>query len=473
MLFTIFSSCSDTELELQSPSADDITEMNTEAKMQQFLNTAYLSMSSTNNYGTDVLAFGDILSDHLFVVNNRYQFAANLNYNSINNDFGFYGSMYDIIMACNMVINNTSVTENANTKRIKAEAKILRGFAYFTLVSYYAPAPKSGVNQEYGVPIVLGNYDSSIMPARSTVAEVYDQVISDLVAGEADALDVAKNENKLTLTKTAAKLLLSRVYLTRNMAGDAQLALQYATAITQNSNPAVFAPVSTTSLNYQNYFAGNADAVSENQPETIWELDINFDTNRYNGIGSNQSLPGLYYRADPNRSLMFTLNFYNSFPTTDIRRGTGPNGLLTTTGGGTPLAGVWTNKYPRLTERGVFMRNLKILRFAEAQLNRIEALYLTGQNALALTELNVFAASRKGSVYTGTNLLEDILKERQKEFYGEGQRFLDLKRHNLPLVKTSNCTANCDVPGGDKLFVLPVAQTALNNNPNLKQYPGY
>lgn len=471
LLFSIFNSCSEKELDLFPPVSDDITNMNTEAKMQQFLNTAYLSMASTRNYGTEVLAFGDILSDHLFVVNNKYQFAANLNYNALNNDFGFYGSMYDIIVSCNMVINNNIVAESSNVKRIKAEAKILRGLAYFTLVSYYSPAPISGVNQEYGVPLVLGNYDSSITPARATVAEVYNQIISDLQAGM-NATDEVPS-SKVLLSKTAAKLLLSRVYLTRKATGDAQLALQYATEIVnlKNNPNSSFAPISKE--NYQNYFSGNLDAVSEGQPETIWELDINFDTNRYTGIGSNLSLPGLYYRADPNRSFMFTLNFYNSFPSTDVRRGTGANGLLTTTGGGNPLVGVWTNKYPRLTERGVFLRNLKILRFAEAQLNRIEALYLTGQTSLALTELNSFAISRGGSTYAGTNLLNDILKEREKEFYGEGQRFLDLKRHNLPLIKNSNCTMNCNVPGGDKLFVLPVTQTALNSNPNLKQYPGY
>lgn len=92
---------------------------------------------------------------------------------------------------------------------------------------------------------------------------------------------------------------------------------------------------------------------------------------------------------------------------------------------------------------------------------------------MALLELNAFAVSRGGSTYTGTNLLSDILTEKAKEFYGEGQRFLDLKRNNLPLIKNSNCVQNCNVPANDKLFVMPISQSALNYNPNLKQYPGY
>ena len=134
------------------------------------------------------------------------------------------------------------------------------------------------------------------------------------------------------------------------------------------------------------------------------------------------------------------------------------------------------SKYPRQTNQGdasgIYLRDIKILRFSEAFLNRIEALRLLGQEGLALTELKAFAASRKGTTYTGANLLQDILTERSKEFYGEGQRFLDLKRYNLPVVRTTNCTV-CELQASDHRFVLPVTQAAMNSNPNLKQYPGY
>jgi hypothetical protein len=173
--------------------------------------------------------------------------------------------------------------------------------------------------------------------------------------------------------------------------------------------------------------------------------------------------------------MLFNQTFYNSFATSDVRRGPVTSGLLINVGvpnTDTPK-GFWTNKYPRLTNNGNYFRNIKVLRFAEAQLNQIEALHLTGQNALALTKLNAFALSRNGSTYTGTNLLNDILAEKSKEFYGEGQRFLDLKRHNLPSVKPSNCTTNCNVAASDKLFVLPMSQGALNTNNKLTQYPGY
>lgn len=502
LLFFAHNSCSERDLDLFPPDKDEITDINTEAKLQMLLNGAYISTAGSNVFGTEVMLFGDLLGDKLFVSNSNpsYLNTFNYNYNSTQSDFGFYGTLYDVIMNCNLVINNTAVATNANVKRIKGEAKIIRGLAYFTLVNYYSPTPTSGVNQEYGVPLVLTDYDVNLKPARATVAQVYDQIIADLKDGVAFAGDAPSQ--KVILSKTAAKLLLSRVYLTRRASGDAALALQYATDIVDNS-PSSFAKIDATPLTkpynpastnmYEQYFSGtNEDLLtatetykdtlrtytlpgSENHPETIWELDLNINTNRATGIGSNVSLPGYYHRTDSRRCMLFNQTFYNSFKTTDVRRGTVATGLLTSTGA--PATdnpkGYWTNKYPRFTKEGNYFRNIKVFRFAEAQLNRIEALYLTGQTGLALTELNAFALSRKGSTYTGADLLQDILTEKSKEFYGEGQRFLDLKRHNMAMVRPSNCTVNCTVTADNKLFVLPMSQGALNANENLKQYPGY
>lgn len=494
LAITASNSCSDKDLELYPITQDDIQDIDTEDKLQKFLNAGYLTVGSVNVFGTNAMALGDVLSDNAYITGAKaFSTTYNMAYSATNNDTsGLYRSLYDAIMNCNMVINNTKVANNANVSRMKAEAKIIRAFSYFTLLNYFSPTPTSGINQEYGVPIVLGDYDSSIQPARATVAEVYAQIITDLNAGLAGA--DAEPDSKVFMSKNAAKLILSRVYLTRRAAGDAQLALQYSSEIV-NSSPASFAPINKDK--YVAYFAGSPEDGAENQPETIWELDMNASSNLITGVGSNLALPTLYNRVSTDRrAILFTKAFFDSFPHTDlapvsgvpqstspdVRRGntktsapTLPAGLMTTLG--LPAvdnpAGAWTNKYPRLTGEGNFYRNIKIFRFAEAQLNRIEALHLTGQSALALTELNSFAISRGGSTYTGVDLLNDILTEKAKEFYGEGQRFYDIKRHNLPLVKGSNCVMNCNVPANDKLFVMPISQAALNYNPNLKQYPGY
>ena len=110
---------------------------------------------------------------------------------------------------------------------------------------------------------------------------------------------------------------------------------------------------------------------------------------------------------------------------------------------------------------------------SEAKLNRIEALYYLGQTGTALTELNEFAASRGGNQYTGADLKNDILTERRKEFFAEGQRFYDLKRNNLGYVKSTNCSGSvCEVPANSKYFVFPMPEiTEMLLNPLMTQHP--
>ncbi|WP_027377068.1 RagB/SusD family nutrient uptake outer membrane protein [Kaistella palustris] len=486
-LFFLFStqSCSDRDLELFPPSLDDITDIATEAKLQQLLNGAYMTMGSVSIYGTQAMVYGDLMGDKMFVNSNpSFLSTYNFNYNSSQQPDlgGFYSGLYASIANCNLVINNQEVAANANVVRLKGEAKTLRALAYFTLVNYYSPSISSGQNQEFGVPLVLGNYDVNITPARATVAEVYSQIVADLKDGINQDDDAPGT--KTTFSKNAAKLLLSRVYLSRRGAGDAAAALQLATEVRDAANAAYsaasalnpFIPSKDIAVaNYFNYFAGKEDDLYENHPETLWELDLNSETNKVTGIGANMSLPGYYYRLDPKKAFLFNQTFYTSFAPTDVRRGSvAATSLLTNVGVPTldDPKGYWTNKYPQISSAGRYYRNIKVLRYSEAFLNRIEALHLTGQDALALTELNQFALSRKGSTYTGANILNDILTERSKEFYGEGQRFLDLKRYNIPLSRPSNCTV-CDLAATDKLFVFPVSQGAMNANPNLTQYPGY
>ena len=323
-------------MDLFPPDKDELTAIDSEAKLQMLLNGAYISVASSNVYGTDVMLFGDLLGDKLFVSNTNpsYLNTFNYNYNSTQSDFGFYGTLYDVIMNCNLVLNNTKVANSANVNRIKGEARIIRALSYFTLVSYYSPTPTSGVNQEYGVPLVLNNYDVNIKPARATVAQVYDQIIADLKEGV--NLAGAAPSKKVILSKSAAKLLLSRVYLTRRAPGDAALALQYATEIVTNS-PTNFAKIQANTLTkpynpnsaslYEQYFLGsNENQVTgselylgvqqsfvlpgaENHPETIWELDMNIDTNRATGIGSNVSLPGYFHRTDSKKCMLFNQTF--------------------------------------------------------------------------------------------------------------------------------------------------------------------
>ena len=467
-----FSSCADDLLDLKPP-YEDVSDdaIKTEEDVKHFLLGAYLKMSSGSLYGANLFYLGDLLGDSFFRSNTHYGGFNSLimmNYDPSNTgEIDFYRSAYDVIQSSNIVIHN-ELEDTSLNRQYKAEARALRAMSYFNLVNYYASSPRSGQYQEYGVPLAAYPYNPDTKIARSTVAEVYNVIISDLQYAIDNSVDVPTE--KYYLSKTAAKLLLSRVYITRQAAGDAQKALEITNEMISywgNFQPEENQPVPfrlATYGEYENYFRSTNDAVSENQPETVWELDLK----GVNNPGVNFALGAFYSNTGAKRGLLAKATLYDQFATNDVRRK-----LFNTSSPTTDSPkGVWIRKHERAsTPGGNYTRNTKVFRFSEFYLNRIEALYQLGNTAEALNKLNEFAAIRQGNTYSGANLLEDILTERNREFFGEGQRFLDLKRYYLPLNRGTNCPNNCDVEAGNRLFVFPysISQTILN--PNAVQHP--
>ncbi|HRJ16686.1 MAG TPA: RagB/SusD family nutrient uptake outer membrane protein, partial [Saprospiraceae bacterium] len=81
------------------------------------------------------------------------------------------------------------------------------------------------------------------------------------------------------------------------------------------------------------------------------------------------------------------------------------------------------------------------------------------------------------STNSGQALLDEIWFHRRVELWGEGVRFTDLKRLNLPLNR--NCISNqllvmvaiTDVPAGNKQWQGLFHQDELNANPAIVQNP--
>lgn len=449
------------------------TPLVTESDMEFLVNGIYDQYSTAAGFGADALIFGDLISDNVFITSQNtdtaYRTTGFLNWSADISDFGMLDEFYDGIVLANAVINDTSLKETPAVLNYKGEARIARALGYYYAVSYYSPNPTSGTNLEYGVPLNLGSYNADAKLPRASVAEVYDVIISDLTT----ALSTMTNEapvNKGHLSPTAARLLLSRVYLTRGAAGDYQKALDYANLVinTASENGSKFAFVSKP--DYATYFTSPNIDISENRPETVWEINMNSIVGENPGV--NSAMAVFYASNGGKKRFLFQRSFYDSFPASDERKK-----LFLATGATIPAqdnpTGVWTTKYIRATSKGNFTQNIKVLRMSEAYLNKAEALNKLGNLPAALTELNAFATKRGGTTYTSGSL-ENILTERRKEFFGEGQRFFDLKRNNLGFSKTSNCySIVCEVAGNDKLFVIPMPLREMNINQNMKQYPGW
>ncbi|MDR0574044.1 MAG: RagB/SusD family nutrient uptake outer membrane protein [Tannerella sp.] len=125
---------------------------------------------------------------------------------------------YRAIGNCNLVIETVEGFGANRTDEdvvIMGENYYLRALCYFLLINEFAQPYSNNPTQNPGLPLKL-NYDPDDLPqSRSTVAEVYDQIVKDLL----DAINYLtlpggmSPKTNIYATKEAAQALLARVYL--------------------------------------------------------------------------------------------------------------------------------------------------------------------------------------------------------------------------------------------------------------------
>lgn len=132
----------------------------------------------------------------------RYEEFTN-NFNLVTNTWDFaWGSIKD----CNKTIEIAPLIKDGNANDIKtlvAEAKAMRAYYYSVLVVQFG-----------NVPLITTTDDpvKNLNPVRSTVAEIYAQIVADLTAAAQDLPVVPYQGNLQRVTKKGALGLLARVY---------------------------------------------------------------------------------------------------------------------------------------------------------------------------------------------------------------------------------------------------------------------
>lgn len=163
-------------------------------------------------YGADDLSWGGTSSDAKFDI---YDYSRNIN-SSVTEYTWELG--YRTIGNCNKVIEmgaelGSNITDEE--KVIVGENYYLRALSYFLLVNEFAQPYSNNPTQNPGLPLKLTSDPDDLPKSRSTVAEVYDQVVKDLQ----DAITYMtlpagmSPKNSCYATKEAAQALLARVYL--------------------------------------------------------------------------------------------------------------------------------------------------------------------------------------------------------------------------------------------------------------------
>lgn len=446
--------------------------------------------SLVDYYGQQFFVYGDVHAGDDYQYNNlggsnRASFYYDMNYqtaseftSSTSSSNVAWKSPYIVIGRANRIIaaaEGGALSDAAEAKatidQYAAEAKVLRALAHFDLVRIYGKPYTEDQGASLGVPLVTGVLESNAKPARSTVAEVYTQVVKDLTeAISSNALATETEPGYVSVW--GAKAILSRVYL--NM-GDYANALSVAEDIIKNSGAALWTR--------DQYFKA-WDASTPNESEFLFRLNVSgsTDNNDLNGIGNLQGRDGY-------KEMVATKKFVDmlSADANDVR-----NDMFLPATADKEVAVYGTNKVflNKLRGQGGNLRNVTIvpiIRLSEVYLTAAECAFRKNDKTKAVEYLNDLVKNRtttEASLATVDNItLERILIERRKELIGEGQRYFDALRNNETITRyTSEAdkgwhkTLSKEAQSFDRDYFKAIAaipQAEINANPNIKQNTGY
>jgi len=437
-------------------SAPKTSSLNSVSDLLTALNGMYSGMKSVNLFGRTIPILGDLLGGNIYIStknSGRYIPYNTLTYTVADGDAsGLWIDAYSVILRANNIIN-ANVPSSPDVDNIKGQAKAVRALMYFILVTHFAQ-PYVVNPSGQGVPLVL-QYDLFLKPARDKISDVYNQILKDLTDGY-NTMN-ALNSNSSYMNKWAARALQAKVYLYMGDYNNAGIAAQ---DVVSNSGYKM-----VTNAAYLGYWA-NPNPRND-KLETLFE--VSFDQ-VYN-LATNSL--AFFYDQTGYGDALCTPELYALYTPTDVRRQ-----LIIK---GSPVRGanaLVVNKYPNKPSNND--DDTKVIRFTDVILILAEANARTGNDAAALSWLNMVATDRDpsfaGYTDTGAALINDILTERRKELAFEGDYYYtNFYRLNLDITNRSNA-----FPASARQFlasnprrILPIPQGEMDNNPNIQQNPGY
>ena len=379
-----------------------------------------------------------------------------------------YQLYYRLIGNANIAIANIdqAAGPQPDRDRIKGEALALRAFSYYSLVQLYGKryTATAKPNSQPGVPLVLKPTTEG--QARANVEEVYTQINKDLV--DAAALLTTARTFKSHMNLDVVKGYQARVALTQQNWADA---VKFAAEARKNYSL-------MSAAQYQEGFADIGN------PEWMWGFDHVEDQSEFFGayhsyISSNFNSTNI--RATP-KAINSTL--YDQIPTTDVRSRLWVK-VPTVANSVVPAGGVrapYMNQKFRLpgTPSTSTMGDIPYMRVAEMYLIEAEAQARLGKDSEAAGVLFDLVSKRdasyKRSTSTATKLVDEILFNRRIELWGEGHRFTDLKRMNLPLNRNGAnhnpaVAVLFNVPAGDRQWEFLIPLREMNANKMVVQNP--
>jgi starch-binding outer membrane protein, SusD/RagB family len=368
---------------------------------------------------------------------------------------------YAAINSANILISqlqNSTVISSELIAQYTAEAKFIRAFSYLVLVQTFAQPYIKDNGASAGLPLRLnpetseGNNDL----ARSTVGEVYTQIVQDLNDAEKDLPDSYSTNalNSSRAHKASAIALKTRAYLIK---GEFENVITEAQKLVPDAPPFVYAAGSVAhrlELNITTVFGGSYVG-----PESIFSLPFN----NVDAPDVQSSVAATYYGA-----VVLALNpagilanpVLSSSTSVDARKN-----LVAIKNNQSVLA-----KFTKATVP--YTDYIPVIRYAEVLLNYAEAAAETNNLDKATSLLNaVRRRSDPSYVFTdaeiGTKdvLVNTILTERRIELLGEGFRTPDLQRRLQILPSKSGAAGTApavDPAAANYIWPMPSDEISTN-----------
>ncbi|TKC00344.1 RagB/SusD family nutrient uptake outer membrane protein [Pedobacter cryophilus] len=473
-LTTLFllSSC---DKEILSPVSEtaisDANAFDTPTRIEQQINGLYSTLKSGQFYGGRYLIYNDIRGEEFInrldnLVTGKAVWSLNVESgrDEVNN---LWATAYSTINRVNVFLkgldDNAAKIDPTLLASYRGEAKLIRALTYYSLLQLYAKPFTLDNGASLGVPLRLlpestgANNDL----VRSTVAQVYTQILLDLNEAEPGLPSTYSTAllNTTRAHKNTAIALKTRVYLTMG---------RYADVITEGNKlvPAVApyraptgvlhqlqASVATPYTNYTTVESIMSMPMTDaNPPGTQNQLGYYFNK-AGSGFGN-----GEYYLNTASAGILNN----PLWPATDARK----TNFITVSGGQSYLI-----KYNKTSP---FADYVPVIRYAEVLLNLAEANARTSvtPSLRAIALLNA-VRQRSDATYnfdptnlaTPAALINTILTERRIELIGEGFRSIDLLRTNQTIPGKISPTEPVNaVAPTEKAYIWPIPINEIRTN---------
>lgn len=484
-------SCSDSFLEVENPSGENLEEYyTTDEHINEALNAAYdpihwpdWGFGQYNALNIDA----EIMGDNFWVGGSNktdmqyWHMLANYEANANNTLSSLWTVDYSGIKRCNDLLKYIPWAEANLTEKNKAsyemQGRALRVYFYNNLWHYFG-----------NIPFYLENLSSPYTAPQLKADEVYSQLIVELESViDSKVLPMRwDDKNCGRMSQAMCYMMYAEMVMYQNDKTRYPKALQYMQEIIGD----------TGNYDLVDDFASIWKESGEWCKESIWEVNYE-DGNNERGWNSPLAIGGtvLPTLISPNSwsggdgwdkggdgwgFLPVRQETYDMYGTGDKRRDAtiwDVRGVeYTERYQDTHL---WLAKYRPFTENNAdagfdnnlnYNNNLRVYRVAEAYLNAAELLLETGGDAgLAKDYVNKIRR-RAGIAELGAVTLDDVINERRLEFVGEGKRYFDLVRTGkAATVLVPDSYGYRTNSWTESKKYIPIAQAELDSDPALIQ----